>query len=115
MSDPASQALLKAADYVESGWCRYTWAKDAQGERVMSHTPEAARWSAGGAVTKAVVVDVLPGADLADQKDLADRAIKRLVESLRLPTEDPLLEVTMWNDTAGRTGKEVAMKMRAAA
>ena len=114
MTDLVGTTLLRAAEHVDAGWCQSSWALDAEGGRVMSHSPEACRWCAGGAVSKAAI-GVVPGAGVANQRDLADRAMRRLVKSLGLPTDDPLLETTMWNDTAGRTGKEVAMKMRAAA
>ena len=114
MTDLVGTTLLKAAEHVDAGWCQTSWALDAAGERVMSDSPDACRWCAGGAVSKAAI-ELLPGADKADQRDLAVRALKRLAESLRMPTSDVVLETSMWNDTAGRTGKEVAMKLRRAA
>jgi hypothetical protein len=54
------KVLLRAAELVELGWTRGTAARDADGQKVRSTSPQATAWCVVGAVDRALYEFVNP-------------------------------------------------------
>jgi hypothetical protein len=62
------KALLRAAELLEMGWTRGTAARDANGQKVRSTSPQATVWCVVGAVDRAL--DELLNLDVYELLDL---------------------------------------------
>jgi hypothetical protein len=50
MADEATDLLIRARGFIERGWCRYTFARDAEGRAVWVTDKEAVEWCPLGAL-----------------------------------------------------------------
>lgn len=90
-----AEALEKAADVCERGWCQNALALDADGREVGVHDQEAVSWCIVGALC---VVDPEAYIDVtAHLRDVTDR------------------DFIDWNNAPDRTQGEVVAKLREAA
>lgn len=115
----ARDVLLRAADLLdrERAWMQARVACDADGQEIHAYDPAAVRWNAVGAIARVA-------GPTASGSRLANEARCLLCRAVVAPDErgkcyyDPLLasEVIMrWNDTRGRTRKEVVDTLRCVA
>jgi hypothetical protein len=96
--------LLRAAEVVAQGWTRGTAAREANGQKVRSTSPQATRWCVVGAVDRALyelwtleVYDLL-GLDV-DAYDTAPCPLE-ILRALRRPLQRVLgrPDLAHWND-----------------
>lgn len=113
MTSPTSkEVLLRAAEIIEQGWCRGSYATTESGEKVSVRNKDATSWCAIGALYKAeseLGWDVMmPG------RKYGDRACHRLSDHLFGNGHIEWM-ISEWNDNPTRTAAEVADAMRKAA
>ena len=101
-----SEVLESAADMVDRGWCRHSYAKDRMGVRTAANGPYATRWCASGAVITAAL--------RAGMKPSRIREIENgLTDELFVTQRDPTRNgVDHWNDHVAKGKDEVAGFLR---
>ena len=69
--------IERALQIMKKGWCDYSWAKDAKGDRVAWYSPRAMSFCAEGAVRRAV-------RELAGKRNykLAENILRRMPENI---------------------------------
>lgn len=81
---------MRPSDYIKKGWCQGASAVDEQGVVVDPRSPQAARWCLTGAIIAAYPEDI-------HQREMVSDSLAKTPASL----------MAHWNDTHGRTQKEV--------
>ena len=96
--------LLRAAEVIAQGWTRGTAARDADGQKVRSTSPQATRWCVVGAVDRALyellTLDVYDLLSLeVDAYDAASCPLE-VLRALRRPLQRVLgrRDLAHWND-----------------
>ena len=114
------RVLREAADLIEKvGWCQEVDALDGRGIATTIWNPDAVAYCATGAVEK--VCGVYSAEPEFETETGVTMALDRLWEFLPWngdpPEEDAPVTtaIASWNDTAGRTAREVINAMRRAA
>ena len=108
MPDTAEQILIRAAQLVEQGWCRFSAAQDDLGTPLRDPlSPNAVKWCAIGALCRAA------GGGFTEPNGLELEAERRLGNYLmdRFGTA----HLSHWNDGIAHDAIEVAAALRAAA
>ena len=98
--------LLKAAEVVEHGWTRGANARNESGKPIAARSPKARRWSACGAIYRAV--------DTSGPRQLNGLALWGLIDYLELEPGPAAEVVGDWNDRL-KTAAEAAAGLRGAA
>ena len=93
------KVLLRAADYIDRGWCRGAYAKTATGVPCFLLSRRAAKWCVRGAIW------VAASRMREHPKAALDRAAR----------EVPGGDLVSWNDTVATNKRQVAALLRRAA
>lgn len=98
------RAVLRLArGLVWKGWCQGVSARDANNEPVLSHSKEAERWCASGAITCSSRFFAKEPSLYADVREEAMHYFQRQ----GLPAGDMCQSITRWNDQDYRTHLDV--------
>jgi hypothetical protein len=84
------EVLKRAKERIERGWCRGQFAVNAHNEPVSELSQEACRWCTSGAFY-AVCNDM-------DERNMARDVFRKVIDDEN---------ITRWNDSPGRTKREV--------